>query len=110
VTVYLGMPIIYRPRTPYGRQHELFGFVTRVIDADAERVDIITFPSNSEVIHYDNCAKRGDKIQVHCWEPTKAVGAIDPAMVEPIVAALVKPLTQRLAALEKRVVKDAAAA
>jgi len=46
---------------------------------------------------------------VHCWEPTKSAAAIDPAMVEPIVAALVKPLTQRLAALEKRVVKDAAA-
>ena len=64
----LGLPVIYRPRVPYGRQSELFAFVTRIIDADEGRVDLITFPANSEPVHYNNIPQKSEAIQIHCWE------------------------------------------
>jgi hypothetical protein len=67
--IKLGLPIIYRPRVPYGRQSELFGFITRIIDAEKETVDLITFPANSESVHMSNIARASDTIQIHCWEP-----------------------------------------
>lgn len=83
----LSMPIVYRPRVPYGRQNELFGFVTRVVDAEKGLADIVTFPAASETVHHNNIPQRSETIQVHCWEP---------APDDPRIAAL----EERIAALE----------
>lgn len=70
MTVKIGDRAIYRPRVPYGRQSELFAFVTRVVDADRGVVDLIAFPANSELMHVSNVAPTGGLVQIHCWEPS----------------------------------------
>lgn len=70
MTVKIGDRAIYRPRVPYGRQSELFAFVTRVVDADRGVVDLIAFPANSELMHVSNVAPMGGLVQIHCWEPS----------------------------------------
>lgn len=69
MTVKIGDRVIYRPRVPYGRQSELFGFVTRVIDAETGVVDIIAFPAGGEFQSVNNVAQKNDQVQIHCWEP-----------------------------------------
>ena len=99
----LGLPIVYRPRVPYGRQHELFGFVTRIADAGTGVVDVITFPTNSEPVHHNNVAARSEKVQVHCWSPV-----VDDE--KEMLRMQVDDLTARLNALEKRVARKSEAA
>jgi hypothetical protein len=99
--VKLGLPCVYRPRVPYGRQGELFAFVTRVVDADKGVVDLIAFPANSEAVHYNNIARRGDKIQVHCWEPVAADGAsADDGQVQALISMATEALTAEVASLK----------
>lgn len=62
-----GDRIVYKPRVPYGRQHELAGIVTRVIDAAAGVVDLMTFPTNSEVQHVNQVGKQSETVTIHCW-------------------------------------------
>lgn len=70
MSVKIGDRVIYRPRVPYGRQSELFGFVTRVIDAESGVVDIIAFPAGGEFQSVNNVAQKSDQVQIHCWEPS----------------------------------------
>jgi hypothetical protein len=69
MTVKLGDRAIYYPRVPYGRQSELFCFVTRVADADKGIVDLVTFPAAGEFQHINNVMPKGEGIQIHCWAP-----------------------------------------
>lgn len=69
MTVKLGDRAIYRPRVPYGRQSELFCFITRVIDADNDIVDLVAFPSGGEVQRVNNVAPKSETAMLHCWEP-----------------------------------------
>jgi hypothetical protein len=75
MTVKLGDRAIYYPRVPYGRQSELFCFVTRVADAEKGIVDLVTFPAAGEFQHINNVMPKGDGIQIHCWEPREEGGA-----------------------------------
>lgn len=70
MTPKIGDRAIYFPRVPYGRQSELFCFVTRVVDADRGVVDLIAFPANSEMMHVSNVSPKGGLVQIHCWEPS----------------------------------------
>lgn len=88
----LGMRCVYRPRVAHGRQSELFGFITRITDAEKETVDIIVFPSHSEAVHHNNVARASDTIKLHCWEPAEADEPSD-----------VGPLMDMIAALEAKV-------
>lgn len=94
----LGLPVIYRPRVPYGRQGELFGFVTRVVRAEEGIVDIITFPSNSEPVHYNNIPPRSDAIQIHCWK--SAADSVDMSEVNALREA-VDNLQKQVTAMNK---------
>jgi hypothetical protein len=87
---HLGQRCVYRPRVPYGRQSELFCFVTRIIDAANGTVDLIAFPANSEAMHVNNVARQSDAIAIHCWEAIADEGA------------KIAALEDRIAALEKR--------
>lgn len=67
--VKIGDRVIHRPRVPYGRQHELFCFVTRVVDGEKGVVDLVAFPAASEIMHVSNVARKSDATSIHCWEP-----------------------------------------
>jgi hypothetical protein len=69
MTVKLGDRAIYYPRVPYGRQSELFCFVTRIVDAEKGIVDLVTFPAAGEFQHINNVMPKGEGIHIHCWEP-----------------------------------------
>lgn len=69
MAVKLGDRAIYYPRVPYGRQSELFCFVTRIVDADKGIIDIVTFPAAGEFQHINNVMPKGDGIHIHCWTP-----------------------------------------
>lgn len=97
--IKLGLPCVYRPRVPYGRQSELFCFVTRIIKEDAGLVDLIAFPANSEPCHYNNVARRSDTIQIHCWEPALEQAAVDDARLNAIIEATTAPLAGEIAML-----------
>ena len=101
--IKLGLPVVYRPRVPYGRQHELFGFVTRVIDPVGGVVDVITFPTNSEPVHINSVAMRSENVNIHCWSPI-----VDDE--KEMLRMQVDDLTLRLNALEKRAGRKAEAA
>jgi hypothetical protein len=96
----LGLPCVYRPRVPYGRQSELFCFVTRIIDEGEGRVDLITFPANSEPVHYNNIPPRSETIQIHCWEPALEADSVDDARLNNIIAASTAPLAGEIAILK----------
>lgn len=127
--VRIGQRCIYRPRVPYGRQSELFCFITRIVREDDGVVDLIAFPANSEIMHINNVAQRSETIGIHCWEAAEektgsgfddaAVNAIAEAARAPLNAEIQKLLAERgvmqsnwaetlakievrLAALEKR--------
>lgn len=93
----IGDRAIYRPRVPYGRQSELFGFIVRVVDAECDVVDLITFPAGGEFQHVNGVARKSDTVHIHCWEPhVSSTG--DTADV----LALVLDLETRVAALEAK--------
>lgn len=73
-----GDQVIYLPRVPYGRQSELSALVTRVWDAEKGDIDIVTFPVNSELQHFNHIARKSDTIMIHCWDFV----ADDPRIVE----------------------------
>lgn len=64
----LGDRVIFLPRVAYGRQSELAGIVTQIVDPDLGAVNIIVFPSNSEPQHISNVIRRNEKVQIHCWD------------------------------------------
>lgn len=101
--VRLGQHCIYRPRVPYGRQSELFCFITRIVREDEGVVDLIAFPANSEIMHINNVAQRSEAIGIHCWEAAeeKAGAAIDEATVKAIVEAVTKDLVGKLDIVSK---------
>ena len=94
----LGDRALYRPRVPYGRQSELFCFVTRVVDAEKGIVDLIAFPAGSEVTHINNVARRSETISIHCWEPHSSGQSGDSSDLLSLVA----KLEERVATLEAR--------
>ena len=113
MNIKLGLRVLYRPRVPYGRQSELFCFITRVVREDDGVVDLIGFPANSEPQHYNSVARRSDTISVHCWEPVEDEGAqklderISLLEMRPLAADMatnagIAALQERLDALEKR--------
>ncbi|HYM32307.1 MAG TPA: hypothetical protein VEU47_13460 [Candidatus Cybelea sp.] len=112
----LGLPVIYHPRVGYGRQHQLFGFITRIVSAETASVDIITFPTNSEAVHHNNVAARSDQVKIHCWEPAdedkeSLKGRLIELQAE--IAALRSQVSDQLARivmLEKRGAKAASSA
>lgn len=67
--VKLGDRAIWIPRVPYGRQHELLAFVTRVVDAENDIADLVVFPANGELLHINAAVRKRDGIHIHCWEP-----------------------------------------
>lgn len=80
MTVKIGDRAVYRPRVPYGRQSELFCFVTRVVDAEKGIVDLVAFPAGGEFQHINSVSPRGEVIQIHCWEPY--VGSLEARISE----------------------------
>lgn len=74
MTVKIGDRAIYRPRVPYGRQSELFCFVTRIIDAEKGIVDLVAFPAGGEFQHINNVAPMSETARIHCWEPREVQG------------------------------------
>jgi ABC-type transport system involved in cytochrome bd biosynthesis fused ATPase/permease subunit len=104
---YLGMPCLFRPRTPYGRQPQLFAFVTRLLDAKEGIVDILAFPTNSEPLHCNNVRPQSETISVHCWERALEQN-IDLASLRAAVNEMqdmlleLDEVKERLAALETR--------
>lgn len=100
MTAKLGLPVLYRPRVPYGRQSELFAFVTRIVDAERGMVDLIAFPANSEVVHYNNILPKGDKIQIHCWEPVTSDGSVDESLILSLVQMAIAPINAEIQQLK----------
>lgn len=100
VLVKLGTACIYRPRVPYGRQSELFAFVTRVIDTEKGTVDLIAFPSHSELVHYNNVAPKGGLIQIHCWEPIESA---DDDRINAIVIVQTAHIARKIAELQAQI-------
>lgn len=96
----LGLPCVYRPRVAYGRQSELFCFITRIVREDEGVVDLIAFPTNSEPVHYNNVGRRSDKIHIHCWEPALAEGSVDEARLNSIIEASTEPMAAEIAMLK----------
>jgi len=99
----LGLPCVYRPRVAYGRQSELFCFITRIVKEDEGVVDLIAFPTNSEPVHYNNVGRRSDKIHIHCWEPALAEGSVDEGRLNSIIEASTAPLAGEVAMLKATV-------
>lgn len=91
MNIKIGDRAVYRPRVPYGRQNELFCFVTRVADAERGIVDLVAFPSGGEFQHINNVAPKGETIQIHCWEPH--VGSGDNSELLSLIAELEARLT-----------------
>ncbi len=97
MTVKLGDRAIYFPRVPYGRQSELFCFITRIVDAEKGIVDIVTFPAAGEFQHINNVMPKGEGIQIHCWEPREEqVGDTSELL------AMIQMLDARLLTIENR--------
>lgn len=88
MTVKIGDRAVYRPRVPYGRQSELFCFVTRVVDAEKGIVDLVAFPAGGEFQHINNVSPKGEVIQIHCWEPY--VGSLE-ARIADLEALIAQP-------------------
>jgi hypothetical protein len=97
MTVKLGDRAIYYPRVPYGRQSELFCFVTRVADAEKGIVDLVTFPAAGEFQHINNVMPKGEGIQIHCWEPREE-GCVDNSEL----LGRIEMLEARILAIESR--------
>lgn len=94
----LGDRAVYRPRVPYGRQHELFCFVTRVINAEGGIVDLVAFPAAGEFLHINNVARMTEAVQIHCWEPHTAEPGADASDLLSIIG----DLEARVAVLESK--------
>jgi hypothetical protein len=94
----LGDRAIYRPRVPYGRQSDLFCFITRIADAEQGTVDLIAFPAASEVTHINNVARRCETINIHCWEPHSGGATGDNSDLLSLIA----ELEERVATLEAK--------
>src|SRR5579859_1640365 len=103
MTLKLGLPCVYRPRVAYGRQSELFCFITRIVKPDEGVVDLIAFPTNSEPVHYNNVGRRSDNIYIHCWEPALAEGSVDEDRLNSIIAASTEPMAGEVAMLKATV-------
>lgn len=97
MSVKIGDRAVYRPRVPYGRQSELFCFVTRVIDADKDVVDLVAFPAAGEFLHINNVARISDTVRIHCWEPHVSVDGDSADLFT-----MISELEARVAALENK--------
>lgn len=97
MSVKIGDRAVYRPRVPYGRQSELFCFVTRVIDAAKEVVDLVAFPAAGEFLHINNVARMSETVQIHCWEPHVSADGDSADLFT-----MISELEARVAALENK--------
>lgn len=106
ITPKIGDRAVYLPRVPYGRQSELFCFITRVVDADRGIVDLVAFPAGGEFQHINNVSPKGDVIQIHCWVPRDGEMAQEPsgelAGIVELLREQVSELTERLNTLEAK--------